>query len=143
MIKDVLDILIQDSLSMRITNRVSQNYINGLEYAVQFKTIGLTVPRRYGKSSYIKEFVRTTSDSVAIVVPNNLMKQFYDTNNSRVKLYSVPELNNIIYNRDKPKLENTWVFFDDVKISPVVKYEYTDYFNNYYNTLQTFVWLNT
>lgn len=143
MIKDVLDILIRDSLNMRITNRDSQNYINGLEYAVQFKTIGLTVPRRYGKSSYIKEFVRTTSDSVAIVVPNNLMKQFYDTNNSRVKLYSVPELNNIIYNRDKPKLENTWVFFDDVKISPVVKYEYTDYFNNYRNSLQTFVWLNT
>lgn len=143
MIKDVLDILIQDSLSMRITNRVSQNYINGLEYAIQFKTIGVTVPRRYGKSSYIKEFARTTTDRVAIVVPNESNKQFYDTNCSRVQLYSVPELNNIVYNRGKFKIENNWVFFDDVKISSVVKYEYTDYFNNYCNTLQTFVWLNT
>jgi len=95
MIKDVLDTLIQDSLSMRITNRVSQKY-NGSDigYAVQFKTIGLTTTRRYGKSSYIKEFAASTVDRVAIVVSNKLNKNFYDSSNSRVKLYSVQELTN-------------------------------------------------
>lgn len=143
MIKDVLDILIQDSLSMRVTNRVSRDYMLGLEYAIQFKTIGLTVPRRYGKSSYIKEFIRTTTDRVAIVVPNNLNKQFYGTDNSRVKLYTVPELNDNIVGQGKSKIEYNWVFFDDVKMSSDVKHQFIDYFNNYHNTLQTFVWLNT
>lgn len=144
MIKDILDTLIQDSLSMRITNRFSQEYRynRGLEYAIQFKTIGLTTPRRYGKSSYIKEFALSTTDRVAIVVPNTLNNKFYDSNKSGARLYTVHELKNVDM-FDICRTDYNWIFFDDVDVCSDLKYQFTNYFNNHCNTLQTFIWLNT
>jgi predicted AAA+ superfamily ATPase len=148
MIKDIMDVLIKDSLIHR-TKTKNNLYLNSTQYAREYKIVGIITPRQYGKSSYINEFCYNTLDRVAIVVPNHRMKVEREklfTHNGNVEVHTFGSV--VMDDPNKQRglryfLKPTWVFLDEVEADEASLYKLLEHFNDTGNSLQTFIWMKT
>lgn len=149
-----MDILIKDSLTHRTNLNLSNTmlYLNPTCYAREYKTVGIITSRQYGKSSYINEFCKKSTDRIVIVVQNYMVKKDREklfTNNGNVEVYSFDDIIMNIMNdsflrrglRHSPK--PAWVFLDEVQADESSLYKLLEHFNDTGNSLQTFIWMKT
>lgn len=149
MIKDIVDSMISNSLEHRMEHKDKQKYLHESQYAVEYKTIVYGSARQTGKTSYIIDFIKNTRDSVTVILPTMAMVDYFISELRRNAIYRnnvfVYTANTAIRYRRHDYQPSTWVFLDECLdcYHRNERFQFYENFNDYDNSLQTFIFLGT